>query len=231
MTDSAAPKSRLRLYVGLPLLILFVSIVGGLIFRGEYTTQQSVERSFSVEMDFEQFSAIMKRTNASKAIVTMGGDSEFVSQRWTEIQLGTSGSDLGKFLIDVVTSGRPKLALDLKGKLQVRTLDEYVGKNVIDLAQEVQVRPDKIESHVVLEKGSERLVNYEMVTRFSRDEEQTKVELTLTQAVKTDAPWFAHGIADRRVRASAARALENQERAIRQLIEENADKTGLFPLK
>ena len=70
-----------------------------------------------------------------------------------------------------------------------------------------------------------------MSTRLSREGQQTKVELELTQQIKTNAPWFAHGIADRRVRASADRALSNQESAMRRLIEENADKAGLFPLR
>ena len=112
----------------------------------------------------------------------------------------------------------------------MRTLDEYIGQNVITLEQEVQVRPDFIDSKVSLLKGSERLVDYKMHTRFSRDGEQSLVELNLTQGIKTDAPWFAHGIADRRVRASAERALENQERATKKLVEENVDKAGFFPL-
>lgn len=161
----------------------------------------------------------------------MGGDSEFVSQTWREAELDTSGDNLGQVLLNSVLSGNPEWGIDLKGTLQVRTLDDYIGQNVIDLAQEVQIRPDMIESHATLEKGSEKLVGYELLTRFSRDEQQTKIELELTQAIKTDAPWFAHSIADRRVHRSASQALENQERATRQLIEENADKAGLFPLR
>jgi hypothetical protein len=49
--------------------------------------------------------------------------------------------------------------------------------------------------------------------------------------ILTDAPWFAHGIADRRVRQSAERTLANQERAIRKLIQENIDDVPLFPLR
>ena len=45
----------------------------------------------------------------------------------------------------------------------------------------------------------------------------------------THAPWFAHKIADRRVRESAEQILANQEVAIRGLIDEHKDKVWLFP--
>jgi hypothetical protein len=72
-----------------------------------------------------------------------------------------------------------------------------------------------------------------MKTHFDRDAEtgKTKVSLELTQMILTHAPWFAHGIADRRVRESAERTLANQERAIRKLIAENIDDVPLFPLR
>ena len=226
------PRSlrRLWLLVGVPLLIVLVVFLSGLVFRG-YTTEQTASRTFAIEEDFTKVRKIMVRTNAAKEIVTMGGDSEFVEQQWSEAAINAAGDNLGQALLQTVISSEPDWKIELKGTLQVRTLDEYIGQNVVKLEQDVEIVPDKIESHVKLLEGSERLVGYGMVTRLSRDGEQTKVELELTQQIKTTAPWFAHGIADRRVHASAARALENQEAATRQLIEENADKAGLFPLR
>jgi len=70
-----------------------------------------------------------------------------------------------------------------------------------------------------------------MTTRLEREEDHTRVTLKLTQEINTDAPWFAHRIADRRVRASVEQTLANQEDAMRQLIDENRDKKWLLPLK
>jgi len=70
-----------------------------------------------------------------------------------------------------------------------------------------------------------------MTTRLEREEDHTRVTLKLTQEINTDAPWFAHGIADRRVRASVEQTLANQEDAIRQLIADNREKKWLLPLK
>jgi hypothetical protein len=72
-----------------------------------------------------------------------------------------------------------------------------------------------------------------MQTRFHRDERtgKTSVDLELTQQILTDAPWFAHGIADRRVRESAETTLANQESALRTLIADNIVDVPLFPLR
>ena len=80
-------------------------------------------------------------------------------------------------------------------------------------------------------EGSERLLDYAMTTQLMREADHTRINLKLMQEIKTHAPWFAHGIANRRVRASAASALEKQEAAMIRHIEENQDKgEGLFPL-
>ena len=84
--------------------------------------------------------------------------------------------------------------------------------------------PNHLQSDTQLVEGSGRLLGYAMTTRLEREDNHTRVTLKLTQEINTDAPWFAHRIADRRVRASAERTLSNQEKAMRQLIEDNRDK-------
>ncbi len=231
MDDQSEHRSARWLWVSVLLTILAVAVVLGVAIGGEYTTKQTATRSFTIEDDFTNVRKIMVRTNAAKQIVTMGGDSEFVDQQWQDADVDTGGENIGKALLKSVLSADPDWKLELDGTLQVRTLDEYLGQNVIKLKQHVEIVPDRIESQVELLEGSERLLDYSMSTRLSREGQQTKVELELTQQIKTNAPWFAHGIADRRVRASAKRALANQESAMRQLIKENADKAGLFPLR
>jgi hypothetical protein len=231
MDDQLERRSARWLWVSVLLTILAVAVVLGLVIGGEYTTKQTATRSFTIEDDFTTVRKIMVRTNAAKEIVTMGGDSEFVDQRWQDADIDPGDEDIGKALLQSVLSTDPDWKLELDGTLKVRTLGEYIGRNVVTLKQHVEIVPDRIESQVELLEGSERLLDYSMSTRLSREGQQTKVELELTQQIKTNAPWFAHGIADRRVRASADRALSNQESAMRRLIEENADKAGLFPLR
>ncbi len=214
---------------GVGLVLLFgASLV---VLPRTYQTEQTAIRSFVMEEDFTKVRKIMVRTDAAKQIITMGGGSEFVEQKWQGGRASPGGKDFGKALLRGVLSSNPDWQLELHGTLKVRTLDAYLGSNVVTLEQDVEIEPDYLQSETKLIEGSARLLGYAMRTRLEREKDFTRVKLMLTQAIKTDAPWFAHGIADRRVRASAERTLANQEEAMRKLITENRDKQWLFPLR
>lgn len=231
MDESPPSLRKFWLWFGTPVAILVAVYISGLILDHQYTTEQTAQRSFTIDDDFTKVRKIMVRTNASKEIVTMGGDSEFVDQQWSEAAVNAAGENIGQAFLQTILSDDPDWSLHLEGILQVRTLDPYIGKNLIKLDQNVEISPDKIDSRVKLVEGTARLLGYAMQTQLSRDGEKTAVELELTQKIKTHAPWYAHGIADRRVLASAEQALEHQESAMRQFLKENADKAGLFPLR
>ncbi|GEM_PF-801521 len=214
----------------LALLLLIAAFAASWIATAGYVSQQTVERSFVINEDFTKVRKIMVRTNAAKEIITMGGTSEFVDQKWEEGSVDIGAENVGEALLKSVFSADPGWELNLEGELKVRTLDEYVGREVVTLQQNVHIDPNVINSATKLLKGSERLLDYAMTTRLEREEDHTLITLKLMQEIKTHAPWFAHGIADRRVKASAARSLEKQEGAMIKLIEDNKDKEWLFPL-
>ena len=222
-----SPWRVLAMVVGVLLLV----VVAGILLPGEYTTEQAAERSFIIDEDFTKVRKIMVRTNAAKEIVTMGGDSEFIEQRWEDGSVNLEGEKIGQALLRSVLSEDPDWKLTLQGMLKVRTLDDTIGHEVIQLQQDVEIVPDRLQSHVKLKQETEHLLGYTMSTILARAEDHTRVELKLMQKIKIGVPWFAHGIADRRVHAAAERSLANQEQAIRRLLKENADKAGLFPLR
>lgn len=209
--------------VGAILGLAAVAVVGGLLIRGEYATTQSAQRQFRIDDNFTPVRKVLVRTDAAKEIVTMGGGSEFVSQDWQTI-----GGDL-----EPARLLESNWRIELHGVLRVRTKDYYVGEHVIDLDQHVVITPDSLVSEVHLKEPTARLKQYEMTTSFKRDPQSgdTVVDLALTQEILTDAPWFAHGIADRRVLASVERTLANQETAIRKVISENIGDVPVFPLR
>lgn len=209
--------------VGAILGLAAVAVVGGLLIRGEYATTQSAQRQFRIDDNFTPVRKVLVRTDAAKEIVTMGGGSEFVSQDWQTI-----GGDL-----EPARLLESNWRIELHGVLRVRTKDYYVGEHVIDLDQHVVITPDSLVSEVHLKEPTARLRQYEMTTSFKRDPQSgdTVVDLALTQEILTDAPWFAHGIADRRVLASVERTLANQETAIRKVIAENIGDVPVFPLR
>jgi hypothetical protein len=231
-TESTPPpaKSRWPLY-GLLIAAAAIGLFAlSWVATAGYNSRQSVERTFVIDQDFTKVRKIMVRTNAAKEIITMGGTSEFVEQKWSGGSIEAEGNNIGEALLKSVFSANPGWELNLDGDLKVRTLDDYVGHEVVTLKQNVKITPDLINSETKLIEGSPRLLDYAMTTRLEREGDHTKVTLSLMQEIKTHAPWFAHGIADRRVRASAATSLEKQEAAMIKLIDDNKDKDWLFPL-
>lgn len=224
------PRYRWALYSLLALVTLLVLFAISWVATGEYDSRQTVERSFVVDHDFTKVRKIMVRTNAAKEIITMGGTSEFVAQQWSGGSLSTESDSIGEALLKSVFSPDPGWRINLEGILQVRTLDEYVGREVVTLQQNVVIDPDFINSTTKLIEGSPRLLDYEMTTRLEREGDHTRITLRLTQQIRTHAPWFAHRIADRRVAASAENSLMRQEAAMIKLIDDNKDQRWLLPL-
>ena len=190
--STAVRPSRLKWMLwcaGLVLLGAVALVVAGLINGGTYATVQTVERSFVVDVDFTKVRKILVRTDATKQIVTMTGDTQFVEQRWNAVGAGLEGLELRDL----------KWNLELHGTLVVRTHDPYIGIHEIELNQEVKIDRDQVYSDVELERPTERLKQYEMMTSFTRTASgTTHVRQRLKQEIVTDAPWFAHFIADRK---------------------------------
>ncbi len=226
MSEARNYKFLLVLALGAAVALLATAIVAGLADPGEYETEQSATRSFTIDEDFTKVRKILVRKDGAKQLVTLGGGSVFRDQKWDQV-----GGDVESLkLLD------PEWTLTLHGVLQVTTEDDYIGEQDIDLVQDVRITPDLLDSVVKLANPAERLRDYEMRTHFERVEPAggagtTRVELTLMQRIRTDAPWFAHGIADRRVKASVEKRLENQEAAIRKFIADNINDVPLLPLR
>lgn len=221
-----AVSRNTKLAVGGILSVVALAVVAGLVFRGEYASTQGATRSFTINDNFTGVRKVLVRTDAAKQIVTMGGGSTFISQDWQ-----TVGAEPGGTLIEMIED--PNWRLELRGTLKVLTKDDYIGEHEITLDQHVVITPDSLVSEVHLKEPTARLKKYDMTTKFSRDSQSnsTVVDLALTQEILTDAPWFAHGIADRRVLASVEKTLENQEAAIRKVIADNIGDVPVFPLR
>jgi len=207
--------------VGLLVLLAAALAASTLVISNKYPTEQTAVVTFHLPDNFTNVRRILVRTEATKKIITMAGDSEFVDVSWSSVGGGLDS-------INVLKDWR----LELHGTLKVQSLDPYVGKPLVDLTQDVRISGDEVFSKTDMIEPSDRLLEYKMTTHFQRDEQEknTLVELTLTQEILTTAPWFAHRIADRRVYASAHRALENQKTAIIKLIDENRDKSGFLSI-
>lgn len=204
-------KSHKLLRTLLAMAILAVALLGisMLVISNQYPTEQTATVEFPLPDAFAETRKILIRTGATKQIITMAGDNTFLEEKWSKV-----GGSFNPF--------KP-MHLELQGTMKVQSNDEYVGKPIVELTQDTRIALDEVHSHAKMAKAGERLLDYDLVTHFLSDDENgnTLVKLQLTQKVLTKAPWFAHGVADRRVLASANRALLNQKRAIIKLMDEN----------
>ncbi len=207
---------------GMATLVVFVLAASTLVTSNQYPTEQTAKMAFNLPVDFTKVRRILMRTEATKAITNLAGDSKFLDEKWERI---TPAIDLSSGLV-------PSLNLELRAKLKVQSLDDYIGRPIVHLNQVVSITGDEIDSNIKLAEPTERLLQYHLVTRYvpGEDPSETRVEMRLTQEILTTAPWFAHRIADNRVYASAEATLEHQAEAIRQLISENQDKSGFWPI-
>ena len=197
---------------GAAVLAFAALAISMLVISNQYPTTQTVVRSFTLPDNFTKVRGILISSNATKQIIVLAQDNEFLDEKWTALK-------------------PEKDALVMNAQLKVRSRDDYVDRPVVQLSQVVTIRPDEILSDIKMNGSSTKLLEYQIVTHYTRNEKDknTKVDLRLTQRIVTTAPWFAHAIADDRVRASAERQLVHQERAIRELIEKApAEKPGLF---
>ncbi|MGD9721727.1 MAG: hypothetical protein AB7O59_05430 [Pirellulales bacterium] len=219
------PMTRPRKIVmgifGLVLLAILGLVASTLVISNDYPTAQTMEVTFRLPEEFTQVRNILMRTDATRQITTLAGDNDFLEEEWTKLGGGLDSLRLWK-----------DWRLELRANLKVRSRDDYIERPEVTLKQVVNIKNDEVISTIVLDQGSKRLRQYELVTHYERDDQakNTLVRLRLTQEILTTAPWFAHWIADNRVRASAQRQLANQERAIKQLIADNHDKARLLSL-
>ena len=204
------PSTRKLLITAFALLLIVAVVLGisMLVISNQYPTTQTAVVTFELPDEFRSVRRILIATGATKQIITMAGDNQFLEEKWSNV-----GGAFNPF--------KP-MRLEIQGTMKVQSNDEYVGKPIVHLSQTTRITADEVHSHAKMIKPDVRLLDYDLVTHFRKGEaDNTLVELTLTQRVLTTAPWFAHRVADRRVLESAERALGNQKRAILKLMDEN----------
>ncbi len=173
---------------------------------------------FTIDVPYTRVRKILVRTNAVKKIVALA-NAELLDQSWTGIEI-----DLARLLRE------PDWELEGEGKLQVRTNDDYIGQHDITLLQRVKIRPEELVVANTLEQPAGRLLDYRTSLRLAPDDQQmarfqTSAELTVLCRV---APIFRH-VARRRVQAAAVRALNNQEKALRSVVDDHRDSLFIMP--
>jgi hypothetical protein len=201
--------------LGVVLAAMLTIVAAAVVWPRSLPVRQTARETFYLDLPFETVCRILLLSEATDDIVTLGGMGDLKEYELT--QRPDWGQVIGLFA--------SKRSLQAKATMQLQTVDEeYVGSHLITLKQDVDIHHDSLHSTIELEKGTDRLHDYENTTRFLPDGERTKVETAITLDILVTAPNFAHNYAVERVRANAERKVANQIGAIRQIIETNKDK-------
>lgn len=178
----------------------------------------SATHTFTIDQSMERVRKILVRTNAVKKIVAMA-DAKLMDQKWLNMQLDVEGSILKR---DWQVGG--------DGELTVEMNDSYLGTHELVLAQQVDIRPQRLESKNNLKEPTGPIQQYQSTVTLSPDElGNASIECTLDLQVNTNANWLIASRVEREIKASAEKSLRRQEQAIRDVVAEQDGKLLILP--
>jgi len=178
----------------------------------------SASDSFVIGTKMERVRKILVRTNSVKTIVAMA-NAVLTDQEWLNLKLENEGSLLDR-----------NWNLSGQGKLTVLSDDPWLGKQELTLDQKIEVQPERLESTNTLGEPSNSIRAYTsnlVLTPDSNGNAEFQSRLDLT--IQTRANWFIRKTAEARIREAPAKALQNMEQAIRDIVASHDDEILILP--
>lgn len=176
------------------------------------------QHRFELDVRMARVRKIMVRTNAVKKIVAMA-DATLLDQKWQNMAFESEGSLLKG---DWNVSG--------EGRLSIQINDAYLGQQSIRLNQTIDVEPDRLYSINDLIEPSESIREYASTLELIPDADNNAVvECTLKLKIRTTASLLTRAYVRQEIEAAAAKSLDQQEIAIRELVDEQSGKLIIMP--
>jgi len=210
-------KTKGSTTVWLALLIASLLIAGGVcwsLWPVNHTASGTSQRDFTIDVDFDKFRQIMVRKNATEAIVAHSG-MKLLNEKVVDLSI-----DLPKQKRPILNAllGRSKAELTASKQITVSLASPDIAAQELTLNQHSQIDAEQMD---VISEASEpagNLTAYSTRLHATKRDAGTKVELTIAQTVNVRVAKIFVAEADRRVRQSAAKSTEEQEKAIRAFI-------------
>jgi hypothetical protein len=213
--------TKKRSLIGLGFLttsVLAIAVVALLMLTTDVDVTSSATHQFTIKQRMPRVRKILVRTNAIKKIVAMA-DAELLDQEWLQLQ----------FEID-----RPILRrdwhVDGEGELVVQLNNSYLGQHDLTLKQAVDIKRDRLNARNTLQDTTGAVQDYQSELTLTPDEsEMARFDCTMRIRVKTTANWLIKSIVESQIKEAAGNALQQQEEAIRQVVEDHADELIVVP--
>ncbi len=216
---------RLALWLG---GLIFVA-VGVFAIRAissvNHAAQGQSQRTFVLDVDFTRFRKIMVRRNATKSIVEHGG-MKMIEQRMQGITLDVSTDE--RPVLNTLL-GRANADVTAQQQIIVELTDSTLEADRVSMTQTAQIDPDMLNVATEANQPTGNLQEYESRLRAVPYGSQTEVTIEVDFTVRVDIPSIFVGRADAKVQAAAEQAMQTQEMAIRDLIEQQADEFIILP--
>lgn len=184
----------------------------------EITVPSTAEHAFIIDVPMERVRKILVRTNAAKKIVAMSG-AELKGQKWLDMDFEMPGKILDR-----------NWHVDGEGKLEVLIKDDYIGDHRITLNQTVDITRQRLQVTNVLDRPADAVRNYDSsLTLTPSDSGNAAFQCQLTLEIRTTANGLLKAVVEDKIRSSALKSLQQQEQAIREIVESQAGKLLILP--
>ena len=209
----------MKLLIG---IVVAVLVIGGLAFfvlpQQDVEVVSSADHQFTIDEPMERVRKILVRTNAVKKIVAMS-DAELKGQKWLDMDFEMPGKLLDR-----------NWHVDGQGKLSVLIKNSYIGDNQITLNQTVDIKRQRLHVTNVLDQPVGAIRDYDSTMTLTPDDVgNAAFESKLELKIKTTANFITKGRVEKEIKASAKKALERQEQAIREAVKEQDGKMFIVP--
>ena len=201
-------------------VVLVLGFCGWFLTQSELTVESSAEHQFTIDERMPRVRKILVRTNAVKSIVAMA-DAKLLDQKWLDMKF-----DLGGKLLD------RNWNVDGSGQLDVVVFNSYLGDVDLTIDQDVDIRPDRMETISKLAKSSDAITAYDSKILLTPDDDgKATFQTSLNLEISTKANIFTRYFVSNGIKAAADRALKAQEKAIRKIVSDEEDEFLILPKK
>ena len=199
---------------------LGIACVGGLgfgawgLWKTECAVRVEADRKFSLDVDIDTFRQILVRTNATAAIIEHGG-MELVNEttETVDIDLSNDSRPLRNFL-----RGKSKANVSATKHLTLRINDPQLNATELLLSQNCNIQPEKIHIVTSSDQPAGELSVYNTILEAVKAGNGIDVTLSIEMTVVVRVPRVFLPQAEARVHQAAEKAVEEQEAAIRSVV-------------
>ncbi len=188
-----------------------------------FSASVKTERAFHLDVNMDTFRQILVRTKATESILNHGGMNLLdETTENVDIDLKNDSRPIRNFL-----RGKSKANVTATKHLTVQLNDPQINAKELFLTQECRIQPEIIRIVTTSDRASGDLKRYGTTLQAERDGLGTNIAVSLEMTVDVQVAWLFQSQAKIQVEKAANKTLEEQEKAIRMLVDNTTSSPGV----